>query len=77
MGGEMRGHTSNRLLRACLRGVIERNRREMARRPKEDWEFFQGCVHTAQEIAILMYLDLGESNDPPKEILEEETSTGE
>lgn len=59
MGGEMRGHTNNRLLRACLKGMILRNREEIARRPKDEADYFQGHIDAVEQIAIFMGLELG------------------
>lgn len=56
----MRGHTSNRLLRACLRSIISRSKHEIERRkdyPAEA-DYFQGRIDAAQEIAILLAIDI-------------------
>lgn len=56
----MRGHTSDRLLRACLRNMIVRSEQEIERRKDDPGgaDYFQGHVDAAKQIAILLAIDI-------------------
>ena len=64
--GEMRGHTNDRLLRACLRSMRKRAQEEVARRKEQPdkGEYFQGRADCVEEIDVL--LGLGAFDDDPE-----------